>query len=504
LTTLRRCLKQLRDNQRVGRNNHIPYRDSQITKMFSGFFNRLNGCGTMGMMVCINPRSADFDENLNVMEFAETAQKIQIERVEPVARELCTPGRMRGNEAYRDALRRVNNADTPAPPTGLPSNSVYKPIYNLGPECPSFDLNQNDFEEYLESTENWLTKRIATRNTLVENYNGQMEKLRALLVEQEKELIVLREENTRLKGGSDGERRRIKDLESRLVNAEAANNSLQRKNVALAETKSALERDLDDKELQINAHKRDQQKSSRKLKTQLSQQEAISNELAQKLKSEEENKAKNMFHQERLRAVRKIVGEDTRSRLMNKTVSDPDMSTIERENQFKRKPLSSARSNNDVSSTPTPTPRRSVAVANPRYRRSRSAGQVWHDQQPTKPVPTNTIMQPSNLKKRRSKTKVSEKDLLKCSNYAVTTQEQDSDGDIETKIFKGDIIPTATGGAQIVFNDVETLTQKSPEKSPKSRPMTRRSSKRSLEEQQQLASVGSRVAAFEKRQKRFR
>jgi kinesin family protein 23 len=113
-------------------------------------------------------------------------------------------------------------------------------------------------------------------------------------------------------------------------------------------------------------------------------------------------------------------------------------------------------------------------------------------------------MQPSNLKKRRSKTKVSEKDLLKCSNYAVTTQEQDSDGDIETKIFKGDIIPTATGGAQIVFNDVETLTQKSPEKSPKSRPMTRRSSKRSLEEQQQLASVGSRVAAFEKRQKRFR
>ena len=55
-----------------------------------------------------------------------------------------------------------------------------------------------------------MTKRIATRNTLVENYNGQMEKLRALLVEQEKELIVLREENNRLKGGSDGERRRIK------------------------------------------------------------------------------------------------------------------------------------------------------------------------------------------------------------------------------------------------------------------------------------------------------
>ena len=75
-------------------------------------------------------------------------------------------------------------------------------------------------------------------------------------------------------------------------------------------------------------------------------------------------------------------------------------------------------------------------MANPRYRRSRSAGQVWIDHQPEKPVPTNTIMQPSNLKKGRSKTKLSEKDLAKSSNYALHTQDQDSDGDIEQKIFK--------------------------------------------------------------------
>merc|ERR1712080_243235 len=162
-------------------------------------------------------------------------------------------------------------------------------------------------------------------------------------------------------------------------------------NVALAEAKSVLERDLDDRELQINANKKEQQKSRKKYQTQLSQQEAINNELALRLKDEEEQRVKNMFNKERLRAV---------------------------------PPLSSAKSSNDVSSTPTP--RRSAAIANPRYRRSRSAGQVWIDHQPTKPVPTNTIMQPSNLKKRRSKTKVSEKDLPRCSNYALTHQEQDS------------------------------------------------------------------------------
>jgi len=315
---------------------------------------------------------------------------------------------------------------------------------------------------------------MATRNKLVENYIEETKNFRTGLAESEKEVILLREENCRLKSGSDGEKRRIKDLENRLVNAESANNSLQRKNVALSEARSVLERDLDDRELQINANKKEQQKSRKKYQTQLSQQEAINNELALRLKDEEEQRVKNMeeqrvknmFNKERLRAVQ----------------------------------LSSAKSSNDVSSTPTP--RRSAAIANPRYRRSRSAGQVWIDHQPSKPVPTNTIMQPSNLKKRRSKTKVSEKDLPRCSNYALTHQEQDSDGDLETKIYKGEIIPTATGGAQIVFNDVEMLKQKSPEKSPE-RVMTRRSSKRSLEEAK-AASVGNRIAAFEKRQKRFR
>ena len=60
------------------------------------------------------------------------------------------------------------------------------------------------------------------------------------------------------------------------------------------------------------------------------------------------------------------------------------------------------------------------------------------DHQAANAVPTNTIMQPSNLKKKRSVTKLSERDLLdpKTSNYALTTQEQDSDGDIVTTIYK--------------------------------------------------------------------
>jgi len=240
---------------------------------------------------------------------------------------------------------------------------------------------------------------------------------------------VLKEENYRLKGGSEGDRRRIKDLETRLVNAEAANGNLLRKNNALIEAKRKLEEELDDRELHINATKKQQQKCNRKLRSLKSQQEVLNNELAQRMQDEEDQKLQALYDKNKLRKITKVV--------LNKTVSDPDVSTLERD--WKRKPLTSAKSNQDVSMTPVPTPRRSTAVANPRYRRSRSAGQVWIDHQSEKPVPMNTVMTPI-LKKKRSLTKVSEKDLVdpKVSNYMVTHQEQDSDGDVETKIFKVD------------------------------------------------------------------
>ena len=356
LTTLRRCINQLRENQRRGRRDHIPYRDSQITKMFGSFFDGKPGCGTLRMMVCINPRPADFDENLNVMEFAEATQKIQIERIDPIQRELYTPGRLRGHEAYREALKRV--VDTPtSKPTA--TSAGYSPIYSLGPEWPPLDSNTlEEGDEALDNLERFLTKRIATRNTLVEDFATQIKRFRDRLVDLEQDNILLREENYRLKGGNDGERRRNKDLETRLINAEAANGSLRRKNVALEETKEKLERELDQLELQINAKKKEQQRSTRRLKTQLSQQEALTSELAQRLQDEQEDKKDSLYDKARLRAVRKLVN-DGRGRPLNKTISDPDVSTLERENQWNRKPLSSAKSNQDVSSkNPVPTPRR--------------------------------------------------------------------------------------------------------------------------------------------------
>lgn len=55
------------------------------------------------------------------------------------------------------------------------------------------------------------------------------------------------------------------------------------------------------------------------------------------------------------------------------------------------------------------------------------------------------------------------------SRYCLITQDADTEGELETKLYKGDVIPTTTGGAQVVFDGIECLKQLSPNSSPTQR-----------------------------------
>ena len=78
-------------------------------------------------------------------------------------------------------------------------------------------------------------------------------------------------------------------------------------------------------------------------------------------------------------------------------------------------------------------------MSNPRHRRSRSAGdELWLDHRPVPVVELGTVMQP-NMKKRKSVTKLTDaKDVTnsKMSKYCLMTQEQDSSGELETRLYK--------------------------------------------------------------------
>lgn len=110
-------------------------------------------------------------------------------------------------------------------------------------------------------------------------------------------------------------------------------------------------------------------------------------------------------------------------------------------------------------------------MANPRHRRSRSTGERWLEHRAANPVPLGTIFQPY-YHDRKSVTKLTDaRDVTdaKASKYCLISQDADTEGEVETKIFKGDVVPTVGGGAQVIFNDVECLKQYSPTKSPNSR-----------------------------------
>lgn len=89
---------------------------------------------------------------------------------------------------------------------------------------------------------------------------------------------------------------------------------------------------------------------------------------------------------------------------------------------------------------------------------------MWLEHNSIKPVPLGTVLQPS-MKKRKSLTKLSKATDItnpKQSKYCLLTQGMDQEGDLETKVYKGDIVPTCGGGAQVIFHDVERLKQHSP------------------------------------------
>lgn len=104
-----------------------------------------------------------------------------------------------------------------------------------------------------------------------------------------------------------------------------------------------------------------------------------------------------------------------------------------------------------------------VPVANARHRRSKSTDERWLEHRSAHPVPLGTIMQPQ-YKNRKSFTKPDAKEIInsKSAKYCLVAQTADTDGELETCLYKGNVIPTAAGGAQVIFDDVECLKQKSP------------------------------------------
>jgi len=107
--------------------------------------------------------------------------------------------------------------------------------------------------------------------TLFTSHEDQCNAFRDKLVDSERELICLRDESSKINENWKDDKQKIRALETKVVNAEAANNSLQRRVNAFCETKNILEQELDNKEQQINDLQDRQTKRKPSLRTLRSQ-----------------------------------------------------------------------------------------------------------------------------------------------------------------------------------------------------------------------------------------
>lgn len=424
LMSLRTCLEIMRENQLNGGNRLVPYRDSRLTLFFKNYF---EGNGRIEMIVCINPSIQDFEENLQVVKFAELAQDVKVNKAE-VAYTPC-----------KKIMKR-----TPAPPSATPKKLTNTPSFSL-PKIPSIKLNFAEPDGCAQEIMK-IIKVLRMRKDKAKNVNkaiaNKEQAFRKRLGEINQDNMLSKAEIRSLKTILKKERKKVENLDVKISDLEMSNNNLISKQHELEDVIRDLRNTIDEKDLKLNLNVLEREKIKQK---QAMEQEKMSQELENKLKRQRQHLQAEMLAKEnKIQKLREV---------LDGNLYEPPQQPIEIE--VPQEPKTPEKEN---------APRHSQPNSATRRRRSRSAGEIWLEHNVVKPVPLGTVLQPT-MKKRKSITKLTKaKDVVssKQNKYCLIAQETDSDGEVETKLYKADIVQTCGGGAQVIFNDVERLRQQSP------------------------------------------
>nr|KAF6500542.1 kinesin family member 23 [Molossus molossus] len=439
LMTLRTCMEVLRENQMYGTNKMVPYRDSKLTHLFKNYF---DGEGKVRMIVCVNPKAEDYEESLQVMRFAEVTQEVEVAR--PIDKAICglTPGRR-----YRNHTR--------AGPVGdeLLVTEVVLQSFPPLPSCEILDIND---EQTLPRLIEALEKRHQLRQMMIDEFNKQSLTFKAML--QEFDRSVLNKENS-IQGKLNEKEKVISGQKLEIERLEKKTKTLEYKIEILEKTTTIYEEDKRNlqQELESQNQKLQQQFSDkRRLEARL---QGMVTETTMKWEKECERRVAA----KQLEMQNKLWVKDEKLKQLKAIVTEPKAEKPERPSRERDREKATQRS---VSPSPVPfldsfQLDQNAPPLRLRHRRSRSAGDRWVDHKPASNVQTETVMQP-HVPHAITVSVANEKALAKCEKYMLTHQELASDGEIETKLIKGDVYKTRGGGQSVQFTDIETLKQESP------------------------------------------
>ncbi|GMT24214.1 hypothetical protein PFISCL1PPCAC_15511, partial [Pristionchus fissidentatus] len=401
LMTLRQCFDKLRKNQRSALQESVPYRDTKLTYLFKNFF---EGSGKVRMIICANPRPDDYEENQNVLGFAEESQSVMtikgIDRLEnssisrpPVPRKFFA--------TWNDEIDRIQS-----------SLSLTESQHTFGWE--QFLSNGEDVQKLRELAR--IREDLMNADNINEMVSHLEDGLRSRLCLSDYEGTVIGELKMREETLNDE-----RSADAALIK------KLKRENASLRSRLLVYE---EDSEYGIHMEKE-----------------------IRRVKEEEHNRVR--IHRGRVERTLEIANGGTPSVAALRT-------------KFNIRAEETEGSNGGVERRAGKRGGRTLdknGYYNPKFnRRSQSAPRVL-DHQPNYRIPAGNILRPKMPPNSKCTKNLKVDELKTSSTYVLTHQEVDNDGNISTSIIKGDCIPTSGGGTAVCFNDIEKLTHNSPTKS---------------------------------------
>lgn len=434
LGALRKCIRALRDREPT---NNIQYREYSLTRLFKSYF---EGHGSVCMVLCVKPSAEDFHENNIAMDFGLLTQDVAIDYASPPK-----------------LLKRSKNRIQ----TDTNLNMMYDYFDRKLSHCgPSSDLSD---EQYIE---NWIGKLKSNRDSrkkYIETAFGAQNEVR-------QNILKTMNENSSLRHLYETRAKDLKNREEQIENLESIKNN---KIKNLERTVKKLEIDNSDKDRliqELNNTRRMVQKMSHKQ----AQYDKLYKDIASLVETEE-------TRTEHLKRVKQLLSAAPSAPEMeplqsSSPVDFPNPSTSETSDS-NRTPAPTTNSSTDemqehaLQSSPSrpnllSSPTNGVPVVNPRHNRSLSCSSMqWIHHKPSGTIDTGTVMKPK-FKNGRSVKNLRSSDILRkdAGGYSVVHQDADPNGDVETSIYKGHIISTVCGGAQVILNDIETMKQVSPKR----------------------------------------
>nr|XP_046196711.1 kinesin-like protein KIF23 isoform X1 [Oncorhynchus gorbuscha] len=460
LMTLRTCIEVLRENQMCGTNRMVPYRDSKVTHLFKNYF---DGEGKVRMVVCVNPKADDYEETMLVMRFAELTQEVEVAR--PVDRPICSlaAGRRHRNQAFRDELSR-RQEERPGGSNNTEDGSVLNQLLDSLPALPACELVDPTDEQILPRLIEVLERRHRIRLMITEQYTKTANTLKSMLQEFDGHLMA-KENFIHEQQGKLGEKDKIMfNQKNEMDRLEKKSKMLEYKIDILQKTtniyegdKRSLQQELESREQRLQRELSERKRMEARMQGMVSDtKHQWEKECERRVNAKQlEMQNKLWVKDEKLKQLKAIVSESNNSTTSEQQRPPPPPDKPQRNSREKDQPRApEKRSRSPLPTTGTPI--------RPHHRRSHSAGgQRWVDHKPLSNLDLDTVMQPI-IPNAIKVSAASEKALSKCHKYVLTHQELASDGEIQTKLIKGDVFRTRGGGQAVQFTDIETLRQECP------------------------------------------